>query len=134
MPGVNSLSPLLNCARPRIVPLARSMTLSTKSIRPGWEKSVSSSSFKRTSVPPRPATSPLPVASRWYRNSAPLVEGEFEPDRIDRDDCGEQAGIAAGAPRHQVALRDPAVADAAGDRRPELGVFGIQLGPAHHQL
>src|SRR5438128_1150474 len=46
MPGVNKPSALLNCARPRMVPVARSMTLSTKSIRPACEKSVSSSSFK----------------------------------------------------------------------------------------
>src|SRR6516225_6908467 len=57
MPGVNRPWALSSCARPRIVPVARSMTLSTKSMRAEWEKSGSSSSFKRTVVLPRPVTS-----------------------------------------------------------------------------
>src|SRR5262249_20650027 len=37
-----------------------------------------------------------------------LIEGEFEPDRVHRDDGGEQRG-AAGTARDQVALADAAV-------------------------
>ena len=63
-----------------------------------------------------------------------LVEGEFEPDRIDGDDGGEHGGVAAGAAGDQVALGHAPIADAAGDRRLELGVLEIKLRLAHHRL
>ena len=43
-------------------------------------------------------------------------------------------GVAAGAAGHQIARRHPPVADAAGDRSPELGEFEIELGLAHQRL
>ena len=64
-----------------------------------------------------------------------LIEGELEADRIDRHDGRQQRGVAAGAARHQIADRDAAVADAAVDRRAQLGEFvEVKLGRLHHRL
>ena len=63
-----------------------------------------------------------------------FVEGELEPDRIDRHDGGEQRGIAAGAAGHEIARRDAPVADAAGDRRAQFGEFEVERGLANRRL
>ena len=58
-----------------------------------------------------------------------LVEGEFEIDRVGRHDGGEQRGVAAGAAGDEIARRDAAVADAAVDRRAQLGEFDDRVRP-----
>ena len=55
-------------------------------------------------------------------------------DRIGRDDGRQQRGAAAAAAGHQIAGRDPAVADAAVDGRAQLGEFQVELGLAHRRL
>ena len=63
-----------------------------------------------------------------------LVEGEFQPNGIGRDDDGEECGRSAGAAGHEIAGRHAPVADAAGDGSPELGEFEVELGLPHHRL
>ena len=63
-----------------------------------------------------------------------LVEGELEADRIDRHDGGEQRRAAGSAAGDEIAGRHAAVADAAGDRRAQLGELQIELGLAHRGL
>ncbi len=63
-----------------------------------------------------------------------LVERELESDRIDRHDGREQRGVAAGPAGDQVAGGNAPVADAAVDRRAQLGEGEIELGLAHHRF
>ena len=63
-----------------------------------------------------------------------LIEGEFETDRIGRHDGGEQRRVAARAAGDQVARRHAAVADAAVDRRAQLGELQVELGLPHRRL
>src|SRR6202451_4719731 len=64
-----------------------------------------------------------------------LVEREFDADRINRNDGGEQRGGAAGAAGDQIADGNPAVADAAVDRRTQFAILlEIELGRMHHRL
>jgi hypothetical protein len=60
-----------------------------------------------------------------------LVEGELEPDRVDRHDGGQKGGIATGAAGHQIAGGNPAVTDAAGHRGLEFGELEIEHGLVH---
>ena len=79
----------------------------------------------------------LPVASgeALVAQVGSLVEGEFEADRIDRDDGREQRRVAAIAAGHQIADGDAAVADASVDRRAQLGIFvEVELGLMDHRL
>ena len=63
-----------------------------------------------------------------------FVEGELEPDRIDRHDDGEERGIAAGTAGHEIAWRNSSVADAASDWCPQFGEFEIEGGLANGRL
>src|SRR5690606_14325155 len=56
-----------------------------------------------------------------------LVALEVHVQRVNRDQSGEQGGIGGG----EVAEGGLGAADAATHRRPDLGVFQIQLGAAH---
>ena len=56
-----------------------------------------------------------------------FVEGEFEADRIERHDGGQHRGVAGRAAGDEIARRNAAVADAAGDRRAQLGEFEVEL-------
>ena len=87
-----------------------------------------------TTLPSRPVTSLPSLDEALVAQVGGLVEGELETDRIDRHDGGEQRGGAAGAAGDQVALRHAPVADAAGDRGPELGEFEIELGLLDQRL
>ena len=60
-----------------------------------------------------------------------LVEGEFEADRVHRNDHRKQRGIAGGVAGDEIAARHPAVADPAGDRGLELGEFEVEQRLPH---
>ena len=112
------------------------MTLSTKSMWPSWAKSCSSISLSATDdAAARGSATSLPLLGEaLVAQIRRLIEGELEADRIDRHDGGEQRGVAAGAAGDEIAGRDAAVADAAGDRRAQLGEFEIELGLPHRRL
>ncbi len=63
-----------------------------------------------------------------------LVEGEFEADRIDRYDGGEQRRHAGDAAGDEIARRDAPVADPAGDRRAQFGELQVELGLLDRRL
>ncbi len=63
-----------------------------------------------------------------------LVEGKLEVDRIGRDDRREQRGVAARSAGHEIAGRNPPVADTAVDRRTQLGELKVELGLPYRGL
>ena len=83
---------------------------------------------------PRLATSWPAVRQPLVAKVGGLIEGEFETDRIGRHDGREQRRVAAGAAGDQIAGRHAPVADAAVDRRAQLGEFQVELGLPHRRL
>ena len=63
-----------------------------------------------------------------------LVEGELEMDRVGRHDGCQQCGGGDRSPRHHIAWRYAAVADAAVHRRAQFGELEIELGLAQRRL
>ena len=97
------------------------MALSTKSIRPVCLKSRLVDELERDrNAALRASHLRLRPGETLVAQIGRLVEGELEADRIDRDDGRKQRRVAAVAAGDQIADGDPAVADAAVDRRAQI--------------
>ena len=121
-------------ARPRIVPVERSITLSTKSIRPVWTKSCSSISLsaRPAAVAAARSTSVL-AAARAARSADSDASSKVNSKRIGSVETMVASNVVlpAGAAGDEIAGRHAPVADAAADRRAQFGEFQIELGLPH---
>ena len=130
MPGVNRPFGLANCgaAADRAGRAVDHVVDEIHAALVGEVLLVDQLAARPATLPSRLVTSLPPRGEPLVAQIGGLVEGELEADRIDRHDGGEQRGVAAGAAGHEIAGRHAAVADAAGDRRAQLGELEIELG------
>ena len=132
MPGCSTPSLLSKRARTRIVPVAWSSRFSAKSSLPLNGRPRRSARRTVTSRPPAPSCiePPRVAGVAGIGEVGALIDVEIEVDRIDRDDRGQQGLVRL----HEIADRDQAAVDAAGQRRLDLGEFEVEAGPPQRRL
>ena len=135
-PGVRKNSGFGNSARTRMVPEFRSTWLSTKLSLPWCGQFFSSVRCSSTGTELSRVDFIRPLLGRALIGEViELAHVEIEVDRIERDDGGEERGAAAAlAAAHQVSDAHEVVADAAGDRRRDVGELDVELRRADRGL
>ena len=100
---------------------------------PSWDGLVSPVSVTATGFGVSRELGRLPSNHSLLLQVGRLVHVEIDVDRIERDDRGQQ-GRAAVAALHEIADADEMAADAAVDRRRDMGEFEIELGRLQRAL
>ncbi len=133
MPGVNSAFGLENVARPRIVPgRALDHVVDEVHVAAVLEIGfVDQPQRRRSTLPSRPVTSLPPPENARSADTTPSSKVNSKRIGSVETMVASSVVLPRGAAGDEVARRHAAVADAAGDRRAQLGELQIELGLTH---